>query len=228
MKEYVVIVAGGSGLRMGSNVPKQFIKIDQKPIILYTIEAFLQYSPKIEIILVLPELEIEQWERIAEKHHFSYEVQTCIGGNSRFQSVKNGLSCIPSGDGWVAIHDGVRPLIKPETIREAFQTAKAKGNAIIVTPLKESIREINQEKTIARDRSKFYLIQTPQIFNVGEIKAAYQTEETSDLTDDASVAENYGLSIHIVEGDYENIKITTPEDLILADALLKDRNKRGI
>lgn len=226
MKEYAIIVAGGSGSRMRSAVPKQFMEIGGRPALFHTIEAFFTYSPSIHIILVLPENQFEFWEQLCEKHQFDISVQMQRGGNSRFQSVKNGLEVI-AGEGLVAVHDGVRPLIKPKIIADAFKCAAHKGSAITATPLKESIREKTGGTSFARDRSQYVLVQTPQVFRVGELKAAYKIGEKASLTDDASVAEAAGIKIHLVEGDYENIKITTPEDVVFAEAIIKERIKKS-
>ncbi|WP_053405894.1 2-C-methyl-D-erythritol 4-phosphate cytidylyltransferase [Persicobacter sp. CCB-QB2] len=225
MKEYVIIVAGGSGSRMGSNIPKQFLELDGKPILMHTIEAFLLYNGAIEIILVLPEGQISHWEELVHKHQFSPNFTIAKGGTSRYASVKSGLSKIKE-EGLVAIHDGVRPFVDTAVIQNAFKTAKAKGNAITSVALKDSIRKVlpnggNQTE----DRTHYRTIQTPQTFQSQLLKGAYEVTELPTFTDDASVIEHAGHSIHLVEGSYENIKITTPEDLYIAEALLKKRHR---
>jgi 2-C-methyl-D-erythritol 4-phosphate cytidylyltransferase len=220
MKEYALIVAGGKGTRIKSGLPKQFIELRGKPILLHTIEAFLMYSEKVIIVLVLPEDDFETWNSICEKFSFTKPVILQKGGETRFQSVKNGLDKI-EGEGLVAIHDGVRPLVNADLIGASFRLATVHGSAVAAVHLKESIRETDQDTTRSVDRAKFRLIQTPQTFDVQLIKKAYQEKEDPSLTDDASVAERAGHKISLFEGSYQNIKITTQEDLIVADALMK-------
>jgi 2-C-methyl-D-erythritol 4-phosphate cytidylyltransferase len=226
-KKFAVIVAGGSGTRMGSNIPKQFLAFQGKPILMHTLEAFQQFDPALQIILVLPENEIPQWEALCQQHNFHLPVILQKGGKNRCESVKNGLDKITS-EGLVAIHDGVRPFIDSEIIAQSFRTAQEKGNAVTAVSLKDSIREVEGENSRLLDRSKFRLVQTPQTFRVEDIKAAYtsQTPEALEtLTDDASVAEKAGQKIQLIEGSYENIKITTPEDLYIAEAIWQKRKK---
>jgi 2-C-methyl-D-erythritol 4-phosphate cytidylyltransferase len=218
-KEYALIVAGGKGTRIKSRLPKQFLELKGKPILLHTLEAFYRYSEKIEIVLVLPEDDFEIWKAICKKFNFNKPVILQKGGETRFQSVKNGLSKI-EGPGLVAIHDGVRPLVSEDIIGASFRLAAVHQSAVAAVRLKDSIRITDQDNTKAVDRSRFRLIQTPQTFDVDLIKQAYQMKEDVSLTDDASVAEKSGLVISLFEGSYENIKITTPEDLIIAEAFL--------
>ncbi len=222
-KEYALIVAGGKGTRIKSHTPKQFLELNGKPILLHTLEAFYRYSEKINIILVLPEDDFKTWTSICEKYQFKKNIILQKGGESRFQSVKNGLSKI-EGDGLVAIHDGVRPLVSEDIIGASFRLAAVHESAVAAVRLKESIRMTDQDNTKAVDRSRFRLIQTPQTFQVQLIKKAYEMKEDPSLTDDASVAEKSGHVISLFEGSYENIKITTPEDLIVAAALLKQKS----
>jgi 2-C-methyl-D-erythritol 4-phosphate cytidylyltransferase len=221
-KEYALIVAGGKGTRIKSDVPKQFIELNGKPILLHTVESFLKYSYDLVIVLVLPEEDIIKWELICEKYNFNSPITLQKGGDTRFQSVKNGLNKIP-GEGLVAIHDGVRPLVSADLIGASFRLAAVHGSAVAAVRLKESIRMTDQDNTKAVDRSKFRLIQTPQTFSLKLIKKAYQIKEDPSLTDDASVAEKSGHVISLFEGSYENIKVTTAEDLVLAEALMKRR-----
>jgi len=226
MKEYVIIVAGGSGARMQSETPKQFLPLDGKPILLRTIEAFISYSKHISIILVLPPSEILRWEEICKDFRVSIPISLAKGGKSRSQSVKNGLAKIDTNESLVAIHDGVRPLVLPEIIVNSFRLAQTHGCAIASTQLKESLREVDKDLTKAADRAKYRSIQTPQTFQTKLIKAAYNKfDELSGFTDDASVAEKDGQKILLFEGSYENIKITSPEDLLFAEAILKSRKK---
>jgi 2-C-methyl-D-erythritol 4-phosphate cytidylyltransferase len=221
-KEYAIIVAGGKGTRLKSETPKQFLELCGKPILVHTIEAFYNYSSDVIVILVLPESSFELWDSIAKKYHLKERIILQVGGETRFQSVKNGLAKI-EGEGLVAIHDGVRPLVSKDIIAESFRMAGIQGSAVAAVPLKDSIRIAEQEMTKAMNRSKFRLIQTPQTFDVHLIRSAYRLKEDETLTDDASVAERTGHTISLFEGSYENIKITTPEDLVVAEALLKMR-----
>jgi 2-C-methyl-D-erythritol 4-phosphate cytidylyltransferase len=219
-KEYALIVAGGKGTRIGGKLPKQFIRLKGKPILLYTIDAFFNYSDNISIVLVLPEDDFGIWTSICNEFNFTKSITLQKGGDTRFQSVKNGLNKI-EGQGLVAIHDGVRPLVSADLIGASFRLAAVHGSAVAAVRLKESLRMTDQDQTRAVDRSQFRLIQTPQTFDLVLIKNAYQTKEEPNLTDDASVAEKSGHKISLFEGNYQNIKITTPEDLLLAEALMK-------
>jgi 2-C-methyl-D-erythritol 4-phosphate cytidylyltransferase len=221
LPKYAIIVAGGNGSRMNSELPKQFIPIGGVPILIHTLKKFIDYSADIRIILVLPENEIANWEVIASRHFLKSPVEIVSGGSSRYQSVKNGLLCIKEKEALVAIHDGVRPFVSKKIIHESFLEAEKYGNAITAVPLKDSIRMVEGEKSKSADRNTFRLIQTPQTFKFSVIMKAYQTPELSSFTDDASVAENAGEQIRLIEGSYSNIKITTPEDLALAEGILK-------
>jgi 2-C-methyl-D-erythritol 4-phosphate cytidylyltransferase len=222
--EYAIIVAGGKGTRMRNTVPKQFLEINGKPILLHTLQAFFRYSEKIKIILVLPKDDFQIWDNIASKYNFNKPLVLQEGGDTRFQSVKKGLEKI-EGDGLVAIHDGVRPLVSEDIIGASFRIAAVHRSAVAAVRLKESIRVTDQDQTKAVDRSKYRVIQTPQTFQVSLIKKAYTMREDESLTDDASVAERSGLSISLFEGSYANIKITTAEDLIVAEALLNAKQQ---
>jgi 2-C-methyl-D-erythritol 4-phosphate cytidylyltransferase len=221
-REYALIVAGGKGTRIKSKIPKQFIDLAGKPVLMHTIQAFLSYSPTLQLILVLPVDDFETWRRLCDQHQFHPPVILQSGGDTRFQSVKNGLAKI-DGEGLVAIHDGVRPLVSPDIIGASFRLAAVHQSAVAAVRLKESIRITDQDNTKAVDRSRFRLIQTPQTFVVSVIKKAYEQKEDPGFTDDASVAERQGLVISLFEGSYENIKITTPDDLLVAGALLRSR-----
>jgi 2-C-methyl-D-erythritol 4-phosphate cytidylyltransferase len=220
--EYVIIVAAGKGTRINSTTPKQFLELCGKPILLHTVEAFINYNNSINIILVLPDGDIDIWNGIAKKYNLTKPITITKGGDTRFQSVRNGLDVI-SGNGFVAIHDGVRPLVSNDIISNSFKLAEENQAAVAAVPLKDSIRITEKNSSKAIDRSQFRLIQTPQTFDVQLIKKAYALKEDQSLTDDASVAERGGYKVSLFEGSYENIKITTPEDLIVAEALLKAR-----
>lgn len=219
-KEYALIVAGGQGTRIKSSLPKQFLPLAGLPVLMHTIKAFYNYSRRIEIILVLPEKDLKTWQSLCSEHKFDVPVTVQTGGDSRYQSVKKGLERIKE-DGLVAIHDGVRPIINKNIIGASFQLAAVHQSAVAAVRLKESIRVTDQDNTRAVDRSKYRIIQTPQTFRTSLIKQAYEIPEDASLTDDASVAERAGHTISLFEGSYENIKITTPEDLVIAEALLK-------
>ena len=219
MKKFAIIVAGGSGLRMGKEIPKQFLLLDGKPIVIHTINKFI--SEVDEIILVLPESQIAYWEELCIKYNFKHNIKITKGGQTRFQSVKNGLELIHE-EGIVAIHDAVRPFITEETIKESIKTALIQGSAIVSISLNDSIREDINGLNRALDRRQYKLIQTPQSFQVNLIKKAYEQEEKSTFTDDASVAENIGIKIHLIEGSVRNIKLTTPIDLIIGEAILRE------
>ena len=220
-KKFALIVAGGSGNRMKNTVPKQFIPINNKPILMHTLEVFHRYDPDMEIILVLPKNQVKTWDEICRTNSFSVKHTIAFGGETRFHSVKNGLSKI-NNPGVVFIHDGVRPLVSPQTLSNCYQTASEKGNALPVVPATESIRFIDGTKSKAVDRAKHFLVQTPQTFSVDQIKKAYLQEFSEFFTDDASVLEKAGGHINTVEGNIENIKITFPHDLQIASLLLQE------
>lgn len=222
MNEYALIVAGGKGTRINAPIAKQFLPLNGKPILFHTIEAFTRYSETIRIIVVLPKDDFPVWHQLVSTHQFKIPVTLQEGGSSRFQSVKKGLEKI-TDVGLVAIHDGVRPLINADIIGASFRLAAVHGSAVASVRLKESIRVTDQDTTKALDRSKYRLVQTPQTFNIRLIKEAYEITEDESLTDDASVVERTGHRISLFEGNYENIKITTPEDLVVAEALLKSK-----
>jgi 2-C-methyl-D-erythritol 4-phosphate cytidylyltransferase len=218
----VVIVAGGRGKRMGQGTPKQFLKLDGVPVIVRTILSFHNYDNQIKIILALPKDEIEKWETIKSKSKtFSIPPHIIVeGGSERFFSVKNSLAHVKKGE-IVAVHDGVRPFASTETISRCFEKAKQSGAAIPVIPLTESIRYFEDEnKSVAVDREKYKIVQTPQVFKSDILIAAYEQPYVKDFTDDASVVEKFGYPVSPVEGNRENIKITTPADMRIAKFFL--------
>jgi 2-C-methyl-D-erythritol 4-phosphate cytidylyltransferase len=226
--KYGIIVAGGSGSRMKSEIPKQFLSLAGKPILLHTVEKFLQI-PDIQLIIVLPKNDIEYWHEITKSNtviqKFKDSIIITIGGATRFQSVKNGLNQIKN-DGVVAVHDGVRPLVNLEIIQKSYLVAQENGTAITSVWVKDSVREVNENgESKAIDRTKLKLIQTPQTFRVSLMKKAFEVEEQSFFTDCASVLEFSGEKITLIDGAYENIKITTPEDMIVAEAFLRIDNE---
>ncbi|MFK7900236.1 MAG: 2-C-methyl-D-erythritol 4-phosphate cytidylyltransferase [Cyclobacteriaceae bacterium] len=225
MKKYAVIVAGGAGTRMGSDLPKQFLQLRDKPILFHTLEVFLSYPEPIGIVLVLPEKEIPQFTSLQKEYSFKDDSLTVVkGGASRYESVSKGVLSIKDNDAYVAIHDGVRPFVTHQIIEQGFKEANLKGNAIPVVALKDSIRKVEGNENKAVDRSLFYLVQTPQFFQLSTIVSGYGKKNSNAFTDDASVAEYLGQKIHLFEGDYRNIKITSPEDLVIAEALLAQQS----
>lgn len=224
MKKFALIVAGGNGSRMNNTIPKQFIEINGRPVLMHTFDAFFNFNPNLEFILVLPKDQIAFWNLLCDMHHFKTDYKIAFGGETRFHSVKNGLELITS-DGIVFVHDGVRPLVSKQTLQNCFETAAEKGNALPVIQVSESVRVVKGLENRAVDRSKYFLVQTPQTFQTGLIQKAYRQAKSDNFTDDASILESMGETIHLVEGNRENIKITFPEDLIFADILLQKNSK---
>ena len=219
MKRYAIIVAGGSGQRMESLVPKQFMELNQKPVLMHTIEKFYSAASSIHIVVVLPKTHHSVWVTLCQKHQFSIPHQICEGGASRFQSVRNGLKlCVE--EAIIAVHDGVRPLINPDLILTLYHEAELNSAVIPVCPMSESIRKAQGEGSKALDRSQYYSVQTPQCFSSAILHRAYQQDEQETFTDDASVVEALGKDVHLFTGDQRNIKLTTPEDFVFAQALL--------
>lgn len=222
MKQYAIIVAGGSGSRMKTDVPKQFMLLNKLPILMHTINRFFTFNPQMEIILVLPQSQISLWNDLCLEFDFSVNHTITKGGKERFFSVQNGLDACNS-DGIVFIHDGVRPLVSHKTIQNCLETTLEKGNAVPVLSVIESLRVIEKETNRMVDRSKFVSIQTPQVFHLNEIKEAYKQGYKKEFTDDTSVLERTGKQINLVEGNRENIKITNPIDLKIAESLTHQR-----
>ncbi len=215
-------MAGGTGSRMQREVPKQFIEVAGKPILMHTIERFYAYNPQLRLIVVLPESQLETWRQLCRQYRFNIFHLTVAGGATRFQSVKNGLAAVTAGEALVAVHDGVRPFVSTAIIQNSFQTAAQQGNAIVAVSPKDSIRELTGTTSKAVARTNYKLVQTPQTFRAELLKRAYEQPEQDFFTDDASVVEQLGEQIVLVEGSYRNIKITTPEDLLLAEAFAKE------
>ncbi len=218
---FAIIVAGGSGTRMQNPVPKQFIAIGGKPVLMHTLQRFRDFSPDIQIILVLPESETAAWETLCREHNFQVQHRTVAGGVTRFVSVRNGLAQIPDNHGLVAIHDGVRPFVPVAVIAASFAAATTHGTGIATVACKDSVRQITDTQSVALDRSRMRLVQTPQTFRVELLRQAFENAPHTDFADDASVAESAGYKIHLVEGSYQNIKITTPEDLLVAQVFVR-------
>ncbi len=220
MNKIAIIVAGGKGERMNAGVPKQFLEINGKPILMHTLEAFMNFDASLQLILVLPAAQIDFWETLCEAHDFSIPHQIVAGGQTRFHSVKNGLNVVKSPS-LVAIHDGVRPLVSKETIVRCFDTAEKFGAAIPTMDSIESIRFVDANGSKSVDRTAYKMVQTPQVFDAQLLKKAYEQNFSPLFTDDASVVEAMGVTVHLVEGNRENIKITTEFDLIVAERLLE-------
>ena len=224
--EYVIIVAGGKGLRMGSDIPKQFLPIGGKPVLMRTIERFREYSEDLQIILVLPEAQQAYWQELCEKYDFQIAYQLANGGQTRFHSVQNGLALVPDdAQGVVGVHDGVRPFPSIEVIRRCYETARTAKAVIPIIPIVETVRHlVHKGHSVTVPRDEYRLVQTPQTFDIQLLKAANRQPYNDGFTDDASVVESYGHQITLVEGNRENIKITTPYDLRIGEMLASDEH----
>ena len=230
MTDYVIIVAGGKGLRMGSDIPKQFLPVGGKPVLMRTLERFREYSPTLQIILVLPKAQQDYWRQLCQQYQFPLPVEEGVrggsylladGGETRFHSVQNGLALIPDdAEGVVGVHDGVRPFPSIEVIRNCYETAREKKAVIPVIPVVETVRQLEGATSFTVPRDDYRLVQTPQCFDIQLLKAANRQPYNDNFTDDASVVESYGHAITLVEGNRENIKITTPYDLKIAEVLI--------
>ncbi|MBQ7494257.1 MAG: 2-C-methyl-D-erythritol 4-phosphate cytidylyltransferase [Bacteroidaceae bacterium] len=237
---YAVIVAGGKGLRMGTDLPKQFLPIGGRPVLMHTLEAFARAVPGICLILVLPADQQDFWRDLCVRHTFTLPHTIATGGETRFHSVLNGLKAIDEAlspqerrEGLVGVHDGVRPFVSVDVIRRCFDTARVTGAAVPVIPVVETVREITSPlsphceegaltaQSVTRDRNRYRLVQTPQTFQLSLLRLAYEQPYRPAFTDDASVVEALGHPITLVEGNRENIKITTPFDLVVAEAMMR-------
>jgi len=228
MKDYVIIVAGGKGLRMGSDIPKQFLPIGGKPVLMRTIERFREYSKDLQVILVLPKAQQAYWQELCREYNFKVEYLLADGGETRFHSVQHGLALIPDdAEGVVGVHDGVRPFPSIEVIRSCYETARTAKAVIPVIPIVETVRELTGTgpvSSITVPRDHYRLVQTPQTFDIQLLKAANRQPYNNCFTDDASVVESYGHQITLVEGNRENIKITTPYDITVAEAIINSQS----
>lgn len=223
MKRYALIVAGGNGSRMQTETPKQFLEVAGLPILIHTLTRFWDADPSIQLIVVIAASEHQTWLELVDKYSCKIPFWLAEGGATRTESVQNGLAMIPEGEeSLVAIHDGVRPCVTTEMILESYSVAAQKGSAVAVVKLKDSLREIVEEDkgSISRPREHFCLVQTPQTFQTALIKKAYTLPQKITMTDDAGVAEQAGIVIHLIQGDYRNLKATTPEDLKVLEAFL--------
>lgn len=224
MHNFAIIVAGGSGSRMQSSVPKQFLLLNGKPVLMHTIEAFCKSQSMPQIILVLHSGFHQYWEQLCKEHNFSIPVALVKGGETRFHSVKAGLELIPDElNAIIAIHDAVRPLISPTIIDESFRYAFEHGNAIAAVKSRDSVRQVINDYTISLKREDIYLVQTPQTFQSDLLKKAYKVEYDENFTDDASVVEKSGGIINLINGSHQNFKITFPEDITIAEAILNKK-----
>ena len=219
--DYIIIVAGGKGLRMGTDIPKQFLPIGGKPVLMRTLERFREYAADLQIILVLPQGQQDYWRELCQQYHFTVEYTLANGGETRFHSVQNGLALIPdNAEGVVGVHDGVRPFPSVEVIRNCYETARGKKAVIPVIPVVETLRHLKDYTSVTVPRGDYRLVQTPQTFDIQLLKAANRQPYNDGFTDDASVVEAFGFDVTLVEGNRENIKITTPYDLKVAEVLI--------
>ena len=220
--DYIIIVAGGKGLRMGGDIPKQFLPVGGIPVLMRTMMRFYEYSPELQIILVLPKTQQEYWNSLCRQHQFNIPYMLADGGKTRFHSVQNGLALVPDDtDGVVGVHDGVRPFVSVETIARCYDEARQSGAVVPVIPVVETVRHLDADgvsHTVPRD--EYRLVQTPQCFSIQLLKAANEQPYNDGFTDDASVVESFGHEIRLVEGNRENIKLTTPGDMKMAEMLI--------
>lgn len=221
MKQFTIIVAGGYGKRMNSEIPKQFLLLDGTPVLMITIKAFHQYNPEMDIVITLPPDQVKYWQKLCKNHSFNIPHAIVKGGKTRHHSVKNAIGKIQEGS-VVAIHDGVRPLISNALIRTCFDTAAVLNNAVPVIEISESIREITRERNTRADRSRFRLVQTPQVFHSDLLIESFRQSYDPIFTDEANLVEAAGHRINLVKGQQENIKITTALDMFIASAILSN------
>ncbi|MBK8088782.1 MAG: 2-C-methyl-D-erythritol 4-phosphate cytidylyltransferase [Chitinophagaceae bacterium] len=221
MKTYAVIVAGGAGKRMGSALPKQFLLLKNKPVLYYTIDAFLKAVPGIHVIIVLPEEHLELGKEIVDGFFDEQQIQLTVGGETRFHSVQNGLKLI-SEESIIFVHDGVRCLVSEELIQRCYTTALETGSAIPAVECRDSVRMITEDGNDPVDRTKLRLVQTPQTFHSKILLPAFAIDYKERFTDEATVVEAFGLKVTLVQGEETNIKITNPIDLVIAEKILED------
>ena len=222
MNKYAIIVAGGKGLRMGGELPKQFIPVEGRPVLMRTLDAFYAYDDTLHLILVLPRDHQPYWQELCREYQFAVPHRVADGGATRFHSVQNGLSLVEDPDALVAVHDGVRPFVSHEVIACCFREAELHGAVVPVIPVVETVRQLVGETSVTVNRDAYRLVQTPQTFRASLLRNAYEQPYCDAFTDDASVVEALGHAVHLVEGNRENIKLTTPYDLVVAQALLAE------
>lgn len=226
MERFAILVAGGQGLRMGGDVPKQFLPLDGRPVLMHTIDRFREVFPDMHIIVVLPQGQHDYWHDLCRRHHLEGGFLTAPGGDTRFHSVLNGLNAIPAdvSEGLVGVHDGVRPFVSRDTLRRCYEEAVRSGTAVPVVPVVETLRHVSPDgESMTVPRSDYRLVQTPQVFSLSLLRRAYRQPYAPQFTDDASVVEALGERITLVEGNRENIKLTTPADLLLAKGIMEAR-----
>lgn len=226
MERFAILVAGGQGLRMGGDVPKQFLPLGGRPVLMHTIDRFRDVFPDMHIIVVLPQGQHDYWHDLCRRHHLEGGFLTAPGGDTRFHSVLNGLNAIPAdvSEGLVGVHDGVRPFVSRDTLRRCYDEAARSGTAVPVVPVVETLRHVSPDgESMTVPRSDYRLVQTPQVFSLALLRQAYRQPYAPQFTDDASVVEALGERITLVEGNRENIKLTTPADLLLAKGIMEAR-----
>lgn len=226
MERFAILVAGGQGLRMGGDVPKQFLPLGGRPVLMHTIDRFREVFPDMHIIVVLPQGQHDYWYDLCRRHHLEGGFLTAPGGDTRFHSVLNGLNAIPAdvSDGLVGVHDGVRPFVSRDTLLRCYEEAARSGTAVPVTPVVETLRHVSPDgESVTVPRGDYRLVQTPQVFSLALLRQAYRQPYAPQFTDDASVVEALGERITLVEGNRENIKLTTPADLLLAKGIMEAR-----
>lgn len=226
MERFAILVAGGQGLRMGGDVPKQFLPLGGQPVLMHTIDRFREVFPDMHIIVVLPQGQHDYWHDLCRRHHLEGGFLTAPGGDTRFHSVLNGLNAIPAdvSEGLVGVHDGVRPFVSRDTLRRCYDEAARSGTAVPVVPVVETLRHVSPDgESMTVPRGDYRLVQTPQVFSLALLRQAYRQPYAPQFTDDASVVEALGERITLVEGNRENIKLTTPADLLLAKGIMEAR-----
>lgn len=226
MERFAILVAGGQGLRMGGDVPKQFLLLGGRPVLMHTIDRFREVFPDMHIIVVLPQGQHDYWHDLCRRHHLEGGFLTAPGGDTRFHSVLNGLNAIPAdvSEGLVGVHDGVRPFVSRDTLRRCYEEAARSGTAVPVVPVVETLRHVSPDgESMTVPRGDYRLVQTPQVFSLALLRRAYRQPYAPHFTDDASVVEALGERITLVEGNRENIKLTTPADLLLAKGIMEAR-----
>lgn len=221
--KYAIIVAGGSGSRMQSALPKQFIEFCGEPVLMHTIRAFHNSGSSPQLILALHGGYHELWASLCAKYNFTIPHKITMGGKTRFHSIKNAVDTITDPDALIAVHDAVRPLVSTDIINEAYRCAEENGTAVTAVKSRDSIRQITEGISTSLNRDSIYLVQTPQTFQSALLKKAYEQPYSESFTDDASVVEQSGVNITLIEGDHANIKITFPEDIAIAEALINKK-----
>ena len=220
--KYIIVVAGGRGLRMGGDLPKQFMPLGDRTVLMCTLDRMAEAVPEAKLILALPHDQQPVWQELCRAYRYERPVQVVDGGETRFHTVSNALALIPEG-ALVAVHDGVRPLVSVEVVQQAFATAALSGSAIPVIAVVDSLRRVEGDVSQAVERSLYRAVQTPQVFDSTRLKMAYTRPYNAQFTDDASVYEAAGYSVALIEGNRENIKLTVPQDIALAQIILSQR-----